>query len=83
MELTDPKFNSILESIDVIDTVPSEGRISQIIGMVIEASGIEGSLGELCSIRTKNNKIVQAEIVGFKGDRILMMPFGNIMGISP
>tara|TARA_B100001123_G_C15345850_1_gene1037104 strand:+ start:12848 stop:14167 length:1320 start_codon:yes stop_codon:yes gene_type:complete len=83
VELTDPKFNSILDSIDIVDTVTAEGRISQIIGLVIEASGLDGSLGELCSIRTKDNLTIQAEIVGFKGDKVLMMPFGEIMGISP
>ena len=83
MELIDSKFNSILDSIDVIDTVTHEGRISQIIGLVIEATGLEGSLGDLCSIRTKDNRTIQAEIVGFKGNKILMMPFGEIMGISP
>ena len=82
MELTDSKFSSILDSIDVIDTVSSEGRISQIIGLVIEATGLEGSLGDLCSIRTKDNRTIQAEIVGFKGNKILMMPFEEIMGIS-
>ena len=83
MELIDSKFNSIVDSIDVIDTVTHEGRISQIIGLVIEATGLEGSLGDLCSIRTKDNRTIQAEIVGFKGNKILMMPFGEIMGISP
>ncbi len=83
MELKDKKFNSILDSIDIVDTISSEGRISQIIGMVIEATGIEGSLGDLCSIRTKDNRILQTEIVGFRGDKILMMPFGEIMGVSP
>ena len=83
MELTDSKFSSILNSIDVIDTVSTEGRISQIIGLVIEATGLEGSLGELCLIRTKDNRTIQAEIVGFKGNKILMMPFEEIMGISP
>lgn len=83
MELTDSKFNSILDSIDIVDTVTAEGRISQIIGLVIEASGLDGSLGELCSIRTKDNLTIQAEIVGFKGDKVLMMPFGEIMGLSP
>ena len=83
MELTDSKFSSILDSIDVIDTVSPEGRISQIIGLVIEATGLEGSLGELCLIRTKDNRTIQAEIVGFKGNKILMMPFEEIMGISP
>ena len=83
MELTESKFSSILDSIDVIDTVSPEGRISQIIGLVIEATGLEGSLGELCLIRTKDNRTIQAEIVGFKGNKILMMPFEEIMGISP
>ena len=83
MELTDSKFSSILNSIDGIDTVSPEGRISQIIGLVIEATGLEGSLGELCLIRTKDNRTIQAEIVGFKGNKILMMPFEEIMGISP
>ena len=60
------------------------GKVIQIIGLIIEADGPDGSIGDLCYIYTKNNtEPIWSEIVGFKEDRIVLMPLGSMEGIRP
>lgn len=83
MDLLEKKFDSILQTLDEVEIHPIEGKVSQIIGLVVEASGLKGSLGELCSIETIDGKKIGAEIVGFKGNKVLLMPFKEPIGIAP
>lgn len=58
------------------------GRVAQIIGMVIEGKGPAMAVGGLCEIEAMTHK-VQAEVVGFRNDRVLLMPLGDMRGINP
>lgn len=59
------------------------GRISACNGLVLESEGPDGALGELCEIRDAATGVeVEAEIVGFRADRVLLMPFGEPRGLS-
>lgn len=73
---------------DVLEKIPTcqlKGKISQAVGLTIEATGPRVSLGELCYIRTNyaDRKMIPAEVVGFKDGKILLMPLGNLEGIGP
>lgn len=73
---------------DVLDKIPTcqlKGKISRAVGLTIEATGPRVSLGELCYIRTNyaDRKMIPAEVVGFKDNKILLMPLGNLEGIGP
>ncbi len=60
------------------------GQITHIIGLVIEADGPPSSIGDLCYIYSKmDEKPVWAEVVGFKGDKVLLMPLGEMEGLKP
>ncbi len=60
------------------------GKIVDVVGLTIEATGPPMHIGDLCYIRPHGNgEVVPAEVVGFRGSRILLMPLGNIAGISP
>ncbi|MBI4650909.1 FliI/YscN family ATPase [Candidatus Desantisbacteria bacterium] len=60
------------------------GRVTQITGLIIESYGPNAFIGELCHIVPKNtSQKILAEVVGFRNDKILLMPFGDIRGISP
>lgn len=75
------KYFNCLERIDPIRL---NGRVTQVIGLIIEAQGPAVNLGELCYIFSKEESLtLQAEVVGFKEDRILLMPLGEIKGIGP
>jgi len=77
------KFESYVDQIDLLDSIQPDGKVSQVIGLVIEATLHNGTLGELCEIRTQTGNVIRAEIVGFRGDKVLLMPLDETVGISP
>lgn len=81
-ELIKTKFKKALNS---SDTFTKSGRISKVIGLVLESDGPRAAIGEVCSLRDKyGNEICKSEIVGFKSEnRILSMVLGDIDNISP
>lgn len=59
------------------------GKIENIVGMSIEASGGHAAIGDICRIYNgESGKQVMAEVVGFKNNRILLMPYSDMNGIS-
>lgn len=58
------------------------GKISQIIGLTIESIGPQVSMGEICRIKGSDGQEVNAEVVGFKNSRVLLMPLGDMNGIG-
>ena len=59
-----------------------EGRITRMIGLTIEAVGIKCAVGECCYIELSAGQSVEAEVVGFSGDRIYLMPLYPIEGLQ-
>ncbi len=58
------------------------GKITEIIGLTIVADGPDSSIGDLCHIISENSpEIINAEVVGFKKDCVLLMPLGSIEGL--
>lgn len=60
-----------------------EGKVAQVIGLVVESFGPPASLGELAQIDGGEGRVVPAEVVGFREDRLLLMPLGAMEGIKP
>lgn len=70
--------------INKINPMRELGKVIQIIGLIIEADGPQGSIGDLCYIMLGEGQAsVSAEIVGFRENRILLMPLGSIDGLRP
>lgn len=66
------------------NTFKEIGQITHIIGLVIEADGPPSSIGDLCYIYSKMNETpISAEVVGFKEDKVLLMPLGEMEGLKP
>lgn len=63
--------------------IRSLGKVTKVVGLVIEAVGQEAFVGELCRIRSTGGHDVWAEAVGFHGETLLLMPLGEIQGIRP
>ena len=60
------------------------GRVSNLIGLIVEATGLEAEVGEVCHIAAgRRRPSVPAEVVGFRGGRTLLMPLGDMNGIAP
>lgn len=59
------------------------GRITKVTGLTIESIGPMATIGELCYIFPyRNNKPILSEVVGFKEDKVLLMPLGEMEGIA-
>jgi flagellum-specific ATP synthase len=52
-----------------------------VVGLVLEANGPNARVGDLCTIETTTSEPIQAEVVGFRGDRVLLMPLGELSGV--
>src|SRR5690606_13556132 len=60
------------------------GRTTRVVGLVVEATGVDMALGELCRIRsTRGESTVLAEVVGFHERGVLLMPLGELDGVHP
>lgn len=71
-------------SIDTLHTIQVRGKVTRIVGLIIEGHCPHASVGSLCEISTLDqSKVVLAEIVGFKESRALLMPLGELRGLSP
>lgn len=59
------------------------GKVTHIIGLLIESLGPKASLGEICYINDRHNNRHLCEVVGFKQDKVLLMSLGDMTAISP
>ncbi|MFP8488660.1 FliI/YscN family ATPase [Gracilimonas sp. Q87] len=64
-----------------VESIKHYGKVSSVVGTIVECSGLQGSVGELFGIHTTTNTIVQAEVVGLKDGQTLLMPFDRVMGM--
>lgn len=73
-----------LKAIETTDMIAVRGRVSQVIGMVVESHGPGIPVGSICEISTfRGQNKVQAEVVGFREGRVLLMPLGEMRGVEP
>ena len=70
--------------IESAGTVEKIGKVTQVTGLIIQSEGPEVSLGDMCDIySTRRNVTIAAEVVGFRENRILLMPLGPMQEIHP
>lgn len=73
-----------MERVERVERVAEYGRVTGVVGLVIEVVGLDVALGELCCIRSLNHgSSVLAEVVGFHDRVILLMPLGELEGVHP
>lgn len=60
-----------------------EGTLTRMVGLTIEAVGCQVPIGGRCRILDRQGGAVEAEVVGFSGDRLFLMPVGELHGLSP
>ncbi|MDR2167899.1 MAG: flagellar protein export ATPase FliI [Clostridiales bacterium] len=74
------KYEAVLQN----SYIKRMGRVAQVVGLTIESLGPEVNIGSTCLIRAgKYAPPVLTEVVGFRGNHVLLMPLGNISGIGP
>src|SRR5512137_1221392 len=58
------------------------GRLTKVTGLVMEAVGLRMAVGSTCLIQLPNAQ-VEAEVVGFSGDKLFLMPENDVQGLVP
>jgi flagellum-specific ATP synthase len=61
----------------------ASGHLTRINGLVVEASGLKLPIGSSCRILPLGGSPVEAEVVGFNGERLFLMPTEEVYGLSP
>ena len=59
------------------------GRLTRVAGLVMEATGLKLAVGSGCSVELPNGSTVDAEVVGFSGDKLFLMPANDVYGLVP
>ncbi|HPN94216.1 MAG: putative ATP synthase YscN [bacterium ADurb.Bin236] len=78
------RVSDFKELIGNLNLVRQIGRVTDVIGVIIESRGPGAAMGEYCVIYPQNgNSPIPCEVVGFRDDKLLLMPFTDMHGISP
>ncbi|WP_169568122.1 flagellar protein export ATPase FliI [Sneathiella limimaris] len=75
---------SVISEISRVSTQQFYGRVAAIQGLLVEVGGIQRhlSIGSRVDLLARGDKVVQCEVVGFRDDRALLMPFGSLEGVG-
>lgn len=74
--------SDLLRAIETVDLAPVVGRVQSSAGLIIESAGPKAKLNELCYLRGDGLE-VPAEVVGFRDDKLLLMPLAETEGLRP
>ncbi|MBQ7734037.1 MAG: flagellar protein export ATPase FliI [Synergistaceae bacterium] len=85
LEFSEPNLFQLF-SVDLLQKplIKINGRIVQVVGLVAESQGPDVRVGDLCHICFRDGSHeLDAEVVGFRGDRVLLMPLGALQEVGP
>ncbi|MGO9959937.1 MAG: FliI/YscN family ATPase [Solirubrobacteraceae bacterium] len=79
-----PRLAHCSQRLQEEDLARRRGRVRDLIGLIIEATGLQVEMGEICMVGDgRERPPVATEVVGFRGGRTLLMPLGELRGIGP
>ena len=82
-EMVMPRIKRLMNVVQECTPMRRCGRVSQVVGVIVESVGPTMTIGDVCWIVSKDGKHrILAEVVGLRGSRLLLMPFGSVTGIS-
>jgi flagellum-specific ATP synthase len=74
------------QGVERVETLPPPvvaGKLTRMVGLTLEASGCQAAIGDRCEIVTIDDRHLEAEVVGFAGERLYLMPTGDLHGLKP
>lgn len=83
MQIELPDISRYSNALKEVSTTRSSGKVVQVLGLTIEAIGLDCQIGEVCMITTNLGITIMSEVIGFKEERVLLMPLGDMQGIQP
>ncbi|MFW5968083.1 MAG: EscN/YscN/HrcN family type III secretion system ATPase, partial [Persicimonas sp.] len=76
-------LDTYLDRLDRVDRVQVRGRVREVTGLVVRASVPEARVGEVVEVTCDGGDVLRAEVVGFEGEDIVLMPLGGVEGLGP
>ena len=80
------KAAQLIDHVSEIQTFKKFGRVTRVVGLMIESQGPESSIGDVCKIHVHSpangSQVILAEVVGFKDEIVILMPFSSLRDIS-
>lgn len=76
-------LSGYLSRLDDADSVEVRGRVQEVTGLVVRASVPDAAIGDLVRIERTRGGRLPAEVVGFEGEDVVLMPLGSVDGIGP
>ena len=88
VQALDPqRWNAFLrncaELVTTTSPIVTSGRLTRVAGLVMEAIGLKLAVGSSCTVELPNGNKVDAEVVGFSGDSLYLMPTNDVWGLVP
>lgn len=71
-----------LSAVQELNPIRLHGKVTQVVGLVLEGYCPETSVGAICEIRPQNGEPIPAEVVGFREGKTLLMPLGDLRGVG-
>ncbi|MCF7976351.1 MAG: FliI/YscN family ATPase [Phycisphaerae bacterium] len=75
-------FGGWHEALHQVTLIQPQGAIVRVAGLTVESAGPKVSVGQLCEIQMRDKRKVLAEVVGFHGDQVVLMPLEHMEGIA-
>jgi flagellum-specific ATP synthase len=69
--------------LEFVEPMQVSGRVTRVAGLVMECVGLKLPVGSACSIPIANGTRIDAEVVGFEGERLFLMPHSDVEGVVP
>ncbi|HMZ06014.1 MAG TPA: FliI/YscN family ATPase, partial [Anaerolineales bacterium] len=83
MQNTNLNLARFRNTLSQVNPLAITGRVVQVVGLTVEIMGLNCQIGEICEIQTSNKTSLMAEAIGFRNNRMLLMPLGSMEGIQP
>src|SRR5277367_421693 len=75
-------LSDLISSLSSMETLQWAGRVSEIVGLLIASDGPATAVGDFCDIRSRQGRTVRAQVVGFRGGKVLLMPLEETGGLQ-
>ncbi len=79
----DDEFDRLLGSLEEVQLTTVNGRITEIVGMLIKAIVPQVKIGEVCLVKREGMEPLRCEVVGFTREEVYLSPLGEMTGVGP
>ncbi len=77
------RMNRQVNRAQALPPPPVEGVLTRMVGLTLEASGCQAAVGDVCDLLNGDGSKTEAEVVGFAGEKLYLMPTSEVHGLAP